>query len=252
MKIPSLNASFQPQVWIRDHAVDQEGAIEFDAAKSFLSLSARSINAATKSILAENNHELDDIAVKQGFVGGDGLHNGPYYVQIDIEDFLEWCEDLGKAPGDLAAIDEVALGKLRESLGMRADAVEVLMRGEIVDWRIGDGEGDDLSESQKQPWPVEVTRSSYGGVIMEFKAPDGTMRSVMVEVDNGNLKVLAYRDPKQSEQPDCSMHIMEDGTAVISASTTERGYMLYHEHGAHRVSGEIPQSFADEAATPSP
>ncbi|AOG02987.1 hypothetical protein [Bosea sp. RAC05] len=249
MKIPKLNARFQAQTWIKDHAVDVSST-RFDAGKAFLLLDPPKMSAAVRSIIAGKNHDLDPVAEREGLVGGEGRHNGPFYVDIDPIDFEDWCKAIGTTPAELTAIDWPGLSKLRESVGMRGDGVERLMTGTVVDWRVSDGADEDLTEVQKKPWPVEIVKSGYDGLILEFKAPDGTQRQLMIEIEQGNLKILTYRDPEVSEQPDCAIHILPEGTAVSSTTTLETGYVLFHEHGSLRESGEIPASFADEAATP--
>lgn len=249
MQIPVLYARFQSQAWANNQSIDLESA-GFDAGKAFLLLDARQMNAAARSIIDGNTHNLDPLAEKQGLVGGEGRHNGPFYVEVDPVNFENWCAILGTTPAALSTIEMAGLSKLRESVGMRADGVERLLTGTVVDWRVPDGEADDLSDLQKATWPVDIVKSGYDGLILEFKAPDGTQRQLMIEVEKGNLKILTYRDGELSEQPDCAIHLLPEGTAVMSTTTLETGYVLFHEHGSHRETGEIPASFEDEAATP--
>ena len=76
-----LIATFRPQAWINDQAVDIDGKIEFDATDQFLSLNIDQIhfyreNCYSSDFLADNLNERID-------------HSGPFEVDAFIDDWLE-------------------------------------------------------------------------------------------------------------------------------------------------------------------
>jgi hypothetical protein len=77
-----------------------------------------------------------------------------------------------------------------------ADAT--LAKIELVDWRIQDGDDRELTEGQKQSWTMSVKEGGWGAVI-EFTAPDGTVRSMNVELSQGNPRLFIYSDGDEAE-----------------------------------------------------
>lgn len=76
-----LNATFRPQIWVNDYAVDVEGgAVKFDATTAFLRLSLDEIKA-----YKEHNYSSDELSA--------GLterheHDGPFEVDADVDEWL--------------------------------------------------------------------------------------------------------------------------------------------------------------------
>ena len=90
-----LKATFQPQEWIHDNAVDSDRSHTFDAAPAILKLDVPALRQVAAEI-ARGGHDIDIIAEHSGLVGsGEGQHDGPYYVDIDEDDFTEFMHSVG-------------------------------------------------------------------------------------------------------------------------------------------------------------
>lgn len=76
-----LYATFRPQEWQGDYAVDVAGAVQFDATAKFLSLPLDRIQS-----FLENNYDSDDLASE---LPERQEHGGPFEVDTDIDAWLE-------------------------------------------------------------------------------------------------------------------------------------------------------------------
>lgn len=63
----------------------------------------------------------------------------------------------------------------------------VLHQGTMKDWRFADQTADELTALQSEPWDYQVVEGPYGGIMIDFVGPDGSKRSISVEVDKGNI-----------------------------------------------------------------
>ncbi len=82
--LPRLKATFRPQAWINDNAVDIDGQVEFDATENFLTLDLEEIRNFT-----EHDYDSDRLAwdLREA-----EIHSGPYEVDVDID---EWLNSIG-------------------------------------------------------------------------------------------------------------------------------------------------------------
>ena len=98
-------------------------------------------------------------------------------------------------------IDEQA-SRAATAPGGAEDAL-IRVTTEIHDWRISDNaaetdeeidEIEDLkSDGHKRPWTLEALQASHRDALwLKATAPDGTERSLSIEIDQGNLTVLAF------------------------------------------------------------
>lgn len=83
MARPRLMATFRPQVWVNDYAMDLEGKVEFDATTAFLSLKNDRIRNFEEH--TRDSDELADICDVTD-------HGCPFEVDVDID---AWLESLG-------------------------------------------------------------------------------------------------------------------------------------------------------------
>ncbi len=125
---------------------------------------------------------------------------------------------------------------------------KVYFEGGIADWRVSDGAADDLTETQRQPWPVKVTEGGYGGLFLELTAPDGTLRSVAVEIDQGNVRLVVFRD---RDECDAIVTVQDDGVHVQAMVGGDKSY-LFNEDGVRATSGAPKASFGDGGAAATP
>ncbi|SOC30358.1 hypothetical protein [Thalassospira xiamenensis] len=125
---------------------------------------------------------------------------------------------------------------------------KVLFESEISDWRMAEGETDGLTDTQKKPWPMKITEGGYGGLMLEFTAPDGTSRSVAVEIDQGNLKMVVFRD---REEFDAIVTVQNDGIHVQPNQRLAPSY-LFNEDGVSDASSAPTPSYSEDDATPAP
>jgi hypothetical protein len=97
----SLIATFRPQAWIDDYAVDIDGKVDFDVTQALLELPLEKIRT-----FKEHNHDSDVLA--------DDLqeqkdHSGPFEVDVDID---KWLEENG-LDGGRADLTQEQLDQLR-------------------------------------------------------------------------------------------------------------------------------------------
>ena len=76
-----LIARFRPQAWVDNHAVDTDGAVNFDATARLLELPLEAIQQ-----FKENNYDSDYLA---GELPERQSHRGPFEVDTDIDCWLE-------------------------------------------------------------------------------------------------------------------------------------------------------------------
>lgn len=111
----------------------------------------------------------------------------------------------------------------------------------IADWRIADGCHGDLSAAQMRPWDVAVSRGGYGGLLLTFEAPDGSKKVASIEIDKGNVTILAFRD--EMSDPDAKMTIAPDGVHVTSSVEDQRNpHIVFTERGQHLSTAPIPDA----------
>lgn len=77
---PRLMATFRPQAWQNDYALDVDGSEEFDATEAFLSLPLDEIRS-----FREHREESDDLA--SGLPAREA-HHGPFEVDVDVDGWL--------------------------------------------------------------------------------------------------------------------------------------------------------------------
>jgi len=103
--MPELNATFQPQQWIHDNAVDSDHSSRFDAAPAFLELNFEQMRHVVREVL-ESRHDIDILAEKSGLVGTNpGQHDGPFYIDIDEADLEQFLSTIGIS--DITTMTEV-------------------------------------------------------------------------------------------------------------------------------------------------
>lgn len=103
--IQKITATFIPEAWISDYAVEIDGKKTWDATEDVLKLSAKEIKA-----LEDNQYNTDDLVPDSVFGG----HSGPFRVEIEnaIRNFF-------KAHGYDEITDE-AVAALRKLYRVRA------------------------------------------------------------------------------------------------------------------------------------
>jgi hypothetical protein len=106
---PRIIATFRPQAWINDHAVDIDGKVEFDATEKFLSLSSETIasfkfNNYDSDVFAEDLPQWID-------------HQGPFEVDLELS-----VDDFFSVHGlDRNQLTKAQLDKLRVEYGVKLD-----------------------------------------------------------------------------------------------------------------------------------
>lgn len=105
---PLLLASFRPQVWVNDYAVDNGSQVVFDATATFLSRDLGAIHA-----FKENDYDSDYLA--EDLPERDN-HGGPFEVDVDVD---AWLEKNGFLDGR-EGLSEDDLRTLRIRFGVKA------------------------------------------------------------------------------------------------------------------------------------
>jgi hypothetical protein len=80
--LPKITATFQPQAWINDYAVETDGRTQFDCTKTVLRLSLAEIKK-----LRDDQYETDNLLPDSVM----GSHSGPFYVSVEnaIDEFFD-------------------------------------------------------------------------------------------------------------------------------------------------------------------
>lgn len=105
--MPRLMATFRPQRWVNDYAVDLDDPVEFDATVAFLTWS----DAVIRSFRPNDYRTdalADDLPARQ-------VHDGPFEVDVDPD---AWLEDQGYPP--CARLTAAHLQALRDHFAVEA------------------------------------------------------------------------------------------------------------------------------------
>jgi hypothetical protein len=250
--LPKLTARYQPQAWQGDNAINIDGKKDFDAAPIIIAMSAADFQRTAAEVRRSSGRDMDNLAYRTD-VRGD--HTGPFRVDIDQEDFEKW---LGKAGFDAAALAEVdnsVMEKMRADYGVAAyvrAGEEVIAASVMKDWRVAEKSDDELSEAQRWPWTVQVSKTSMNGLVVEFGSFDGLKHEVAFEIDRGNLKIIPYRGQRDHDDVEAIIVLTKEGIHVTgngqAGRKTDTEFVFDHDGG--RVVGHEPApSYVDE---PSP
>jgi hypothetical protein len=247
--VPALNATYQPQQWIHDNATDSEPARAFDAAPVLLSMNADQFRTMNAEIRKDHGRDLDLIAEAAG-AGVTRGHTGPFEVRINSEEYLAWLEKLGFDPHDITSLDDAVIEKMRAEYNVAqapASRGDLIASASMVDWRVGDGEADQLSDLQKRERLVMLIRNSDSLLFMEVENPDGTKHVVGFEFDRGNFRILTY--PNDQDEVAAIVSLTSEGLHIASGSEDQN--FVVDEKGIRGTWEQAPASFAD-APTPKP
>ena len=121
----------------------------------------------------------------------------------------------------------------------------ILLNTIIKDWREVDGSTDEAQKEHLKNYQVEVKRSGYGGLWIDVVLPNGKTASLLLEGDQGALKVNTYSaDPESTDaqdEADIILHIDEQGTQLTPYHTTAGSDVLYSHGEAQQVGGWSPK-----------
>jgi hypothetical protein len=86
MSTKRIMATFVPEAWIRDHAVEIDGRLEFDVTERILAMSEKERNE-----LRDDDYNTDGLASEEIR----GSHTGPFRVEVEkaIEDYFSSNDD---------------------------------------------------------------------------------------------------------------------------------------------------------------
>lgn len=263
-KKPSLIAVFQPQADMPGNYIqDIAGAVDVDITRWFLRQDLRSIRVIANEAGKLSGKDLDSIAE-----ASDVLlvrHKGPYEVRLDVEDIETFLESAGAS---LETLDEGTLERLRKDFGVLGYEIphpvgEPMFNGpqpavptgpsleiELVDWRVQDKADQDLTEQQRQPWRMIVAPGGWGATI-DLIAPDGTRRSVAVEINMGNPKLNTYTG---SDEVDAMVTLGRNSTHVTANVAPRHGAIeavaINAEDGIVLAGPEADPDFGDAEPAP--
>lgn len=116
-----LAATFQPQQWVNDYAVDSGPSREFDAGHALLQLRADTFQYVVAQAHASSGRDLDALAEAASLVGSaDGQHPGPFCVSLDEDELDAFLSSLGiEDVGSVRDCDLEALRAGTPASGMR-------------------------------------------------------------------------------------------------------------------------------------
>lgn len=263
---PKLIAIFQPQADMPGgHIQDIDGAVDLDITRWFL----RQDLATVRSIVAQagksHGKDLDLIAEASDVLLR--RHTGPYEVKLDLEDIETFLQDSNGT--SVASLDEDALVRLRKEFAVLGYEIphpvgEDMFLGpqpaiqtgksleiDLLDWRVQDKADDELSEAQKKPWKMIVSEGGWGASI-DFIAPDGTRRSVAIEINLGNPKLATYTS---GDEVDAFVTLGRENTHVTSNAAPVNPAIeavIVDTEGVRKAPAEADADFADESPAPGP
>ena len=112
MDMPTLTATFHPQQWVNDHAMDSAPSFEFDAAAALLALTAQQVRFLAAQTRERSGRDLDHLAEAANLVGdGPEQHNGPYRVTLDADELDAFLSAVGL--DDLPALTDADVARIR-------------------------------------------------------------------------------------------------------------------------------------------
>lgn len=107
MSHPRLMATFRPQAWQNDYAINIDSPVDFDATEALLRRSLKDIKA-----YKEHDYSSDYLAGESNLRAAEE-HDGPYEVDCDVD---SWLEENGIE--DRSKMTEADLKLLRERFGV--------------------------------------------------------------------------------------------------------------------------------------
>lgn len=131
---------------------------------------------------------------------------------------------------------------------------KILLEKQVSDWRVVDDVADEhqMTDLQKQPWTLRVQDGGYGGLFIEALAPDGTTRTISLEINDGNLH--AHVGSNHSDDNHATIQIGETGIVVVPgtvpAGSTQYGVQI-DQDGIAPAKGDIEPG-CQTAAVPHP
>jgi len=118
----------------------------------------------------------------------------------------------------------------------------------MSDYRFHDGDEGEiaiLTPGQKQAWDVTVEPAGWGGFAITFTPPEGDERSVYVELDKGNPKlVCASCDGGDAE---VMVTIENKGVFADPAVGNSRGSVRFTQEGISWADGIPVPSFPQDS-----
>lgn len=124
-----------------------------------------------------------------------------------------------------------------------------LLRTRVNDWQLVNGSDHDLTPAQMMPASVTVSRGGYGGLFFEFDFVDGTKRIASIEIEKGNVTILAAR--RDGDDPDAKMIITDAGVHVQSSVERQLDrHVIFNEQGLQIVAEPVPEGLKGPAEAP--
>lgn len=178
-RLPRLTARFRPQAWIRDFAMDVDGAVDFDATAAFLALPPDAIRAFRENDY-DSDHLADDLPEYEA-------HSGPFEVDVEVDD---WLEALG-FPNGRASLTDADVASIRERFAAeerekRLAPIPVAFERDYRDEPCSEclGHGYAVFSTQELGRPaVEVMRCDS---CAEYPTDDGARAAFLRSLELGN------------------------------------------------------------------
>jgi hypothetical protein len=106
-----LEGRFYPERWERDHPVSDGPTQVFDAGAALLSLSADQLRVCLREAARSGDRDFDALAEAAGLVGAGSAHDGPFSVDVEADDMVEFLADLGM--DDPATLTDAHVSEMR-------------------------------------------------------------------------------------------------------------------------------------------
>lgn len=69
---------------------------------------------------------------------------------------------------------------------------EVMLETTMRDWRCAEGMEDAVRPEHRGEFKVKISRTGYGGLMIDLETPQGEAHSVLIEADEGVVKLLTF------------------------------------------------------------
>ena len=131
---------------------------------------------------------------------------------------------------------------------------EVMLETTMRDWRCAEGMEDAVRPEHRGEFKVKISRTGYGGLMIDLETPQGEAHSVLIEADEGVVKLLTFTADTEErgwtkDEPDTRIFLTSFGTRVEEDHGVFPTVMLFRaEQSAERIEGAERRSSEHKAS----
>lgn len=122
---------------------------------------------------------------------------------------------------------------------------------DLADWRIAEGEGDELPARQREPYRATIRGAGDSGALDIEIVPPGHQEPVRLLIE-GDRGAVAMQIWSGAEEPVASMRLDRRGLhvsngAVANVTPTQLANVIFDERGGHETGEWEPEADPDDA-----